>query len=99
MEDGMSYVDLYLRMVDLLRESRRSKSWRPEHDRPLLAHLEDLYEKLDDPEQNRVESEGWRAWPEQYDARMRALADLEEVPLDAADDGRVNALPRRPKAA
>jgi hypothetical protein len=76
--EGMSNVDIYLRMVDLLRESRRSKSWQPEHDRPLLAHLEDLYEKLDDAEQNRVEAEGWRGWPEQYDARMRALADLEE---------------------
>lgn len=95
----MNHIDQYLRLVDLLRESRRSKSWRPEDDRPLLAHLEDLYEKLGDAEQDRVEAEGWRAWPEQYDARMRAPADLEEVLLDAAEDGRVNVLPRRPKAA
>jgi hypothetical protein len=76
MEKGMSYLKVYLHLVEMLRESRRSKTWKAEHDRPLLAHLEDLYEKLSDDEQDHVEAEGWRAWPDQYDGRMRALADL-----------------------
>ncbi len=92
-------IETYLRLVDLLRESRRPRSWKPEQDRLLLSHLEDLYEKLDDAEQHLVEAEGWRGWPDQYDARNDALADLMEVLLDAADDGRVSQLPRQPAAA
>jgi hypothetical protein len=65
----MSQVELYLRLVDLLRESRRAESWQAEQDRPLLAYLEALYERLSDAEKERVEAEGWRAWPVEYDAR------------------------------
>ena len=94
-----STVEQYLRLVDILRESRRSTRWVPEQDRPLLAHLEDLDEELGDGERDVVETAGWRAWPEMYDARIGALANFIELFLDAADDGRSTDLPRQPAAA
>jgi hypothetical protein len=62
----MNSLDKYLSIVDVLRESRRSPDWRADHDRPVLAFLEDLYTMLSETEQGRAEVEGWRAWPEQY---------------------------------
>jgi hypothetical protein len=93
----MKNLEVYLHLVVALRESRRSPRWKPEDDRPILARLEDLYATLSDTDQDRVEAEGWRAWPEEYDARM--LRDLEEVPLDAADNGGASQMPRQSKAA
>ena len=94
----MSMLGKYLRLVDVLRESRRSEEWKPENDRPLLARLEDLYSALAEDEQSQVESQGWRAWPEDYDAQ-RTSCGFHEILFDAAEDGSVRALPRTPKAA
>lgn len=63
----LSAVEQYLQALDLLRESRRSAMWKAEDDRPLLARLEDLYAKLSDAEQERVEAQG-RGWPSDGEA-------------------------------
>ncbi len=67
--DAVPTLDLYRHGVDKLREARRAPSWLPERDRPLMAFLEDLYAKLTEEEQQRVEAEGWRAWPVEHDDR------------------------------
>lgn len=57
-------IERYRKLVDALRTARTQPGWKPEHDRPKLAKLEDLYNKLSAAEQEQVEAEGWRAWPE-----------------------------------
>lgn len=69
----MSTVERYLELVDTLRESRRSPTWKAEDDRPQLARLQDLYAKLSDIEREQVEAQGWRGWPHEYDARSATL--------------------------
>jgi len=52
--------------------------------------------ELDEADRATVEAAGWRAWPDPFDARERAL--IERI-LDAADDGAVHDLPRMKAAA
>ena len=61
----------YLTIMDQLREARRRFIGDVIGHRPFLDKLADLYEKLTEDEQGRVEAQGWRVWPEQYDARKR----------------------------
>ena len=61
---------LYLRIIDGLRERRSRKEWQPGEDRDELAALEDLFERLTPEEQKLANSEGWRSWPDLYDAHM-----------------------------
>lgn len=64
----------YRQLVDELREGRRLPGWKAFDDRPLLEQLEDLWEQLSDEDQLLANQEGWRAWPDRYDARMAEAA-------------------------
>jgi hypothetical protein len=57
-------------ILDTLRARRADPDWVAEDDRADLALLEDLYAKLSPSEQECVEAEGWRGWPDLYDAHM-----------------------------
>ena len=63
-------LDEYNRIVDALRERRRDPSWNPYNDRPVLEQLESLYDMLSPEEQSTANLQGWRGWPDLYDARM-----------------------------
>ncbi|MBX3270401.1 MAG: hypothetical protein KF729_09085 [Sandaracinaceae bacterium] len=89
-------IKRYFALVDIMREQRRSPSWKAEDDRVILGQLEDWYAELDDADRALVEAAGWRAWPDRFDAREPAL--IERI-LDAADDGAVQDLPRMTAAA
>ena len=60
----MTDFDQYLRFVDELRESRKAPTWKAQDDRPILAKMEDLYMTLSDEDQEKVEAESRRAWPD-----------------------------------
>ena len=64
-----SPLAIYQQLIDDLRDNRRQPGYTAEDDRELLAKLEDFYEMLTDEERSVVESEGWRSWPDLYDAR------------------------------
>ena len=57
----------YFHVLDSLCLARRTSGWVAEHDRPWLAVLEDAYVALSEEDQERVEAESWRGWPEIVD--------------------------------
>lgn len=61
----------YRQICDELRERRRQPDWEAGNDRALLYEMEDLYMMLSSSEQDEVESEGWRGWPDAYDKHMK----------------------------
>jgi len=65
---------MYQATVDELRELRRRAGRTPEQDRACLERLEDLYEQLTETEQQLVNGQGWRSWPDVYDRRERPRA-------------------------
>jgi hypothetical protein len=75
---------LYLKLVDGLRARRADVGWEPEDDRAELLVLAELFEKLSPPEQRIANAEGWRSWPDLYDAHMEAT--LTEPVALAPDD-------------
>lgn len=66
----MTRLESYFALVDILRESRRAPGWRSEDDRPLLDQLADAYEQLTPADRDSVEVVGWRAWSDQFDAKL-----------------------------
>jgi hypothetical protein len=91
----MSNVTTYLNLLEILRDARRAPPWKPEHDRSLLAQLEDLYDAMSDTEREAVSAQSWRGWPDKYDERVVFW----EILLDASEDGAVSTPPRCPEAA
>ena len=61
---------LYIKIVDALRARRAKPDWVAEDDRANLALLEDLFGELTPEEQQQANEEGWRSWPDLYDAYM-----------------------------
>lgn len=70
MASEISIWSQYSAMIDVLREGRRSASWKPENDGETLDHLEYLYDQLTEEEMEMAESEWWRGWPDEYDKRQ-----------------------------
>lgn len=66
----MNNLERYLQLMDQLRLSRQARGWTAAQDRPMLAELEDLYGKLSDVDQARVEAESGRAWPPERSAQI-----------------------------
>jgi len=62
----------YLRLVDALREARRVEQEQLDQarEREVLGRLTDLFEQLSEDEQDLANAEGWRSWPDLYDARV-----------------------------
>ena len=58
-------------LVDQLREQRRLPGSTAEGGRPILEELEDLWELMTDEEHEELEREGWRAWPDLFDAHVK----------------------------
>lgn len=77
-------LENYRHLVDVLRAARRSSKWKAVDDRPKLARLLVLYNLLDEEEQAIVESEGWRAWPAEYDERIGRGDGLDGLDSDPA---------------
>ena len=59
---------LYWDLVDRLREQRRLPGHKPEHDRPILDQIEDVYDTLSDADQEQAKRGTWRGWPDLFDA-------------------------------
>jgi hypothetical protein len=59
----------YCSLVDQLRELRRGRTSEGAL-RAILQNLEDLFPTLAQGEQDVANQEGWRGWPDLYDARM-----------------------------
>lgn len=66
----------YLQLVNELRDMRRSGTGEREL-RPILEALEDLFHELGEDEQETANAEGWRGWPDEYDARMEQLVEID----------------------
>ena len=82
---------LYLKIVDALRAKRAKHDWVAEDDRSDLALLADLFGDLTPAEREQANEEGWRSWPDLYDAYMeehliehRALRVDGEAPVRLA---------------
>lgn len=56
--------------IDRLREDRRRRGHAPVLDRPFLDRLDDMFDGLTSEEFLAVNGEGWRGWPDLYDARI-----------------------------
>lgn len=69
----------FLAELDRLRQDRRLRGSNAELDRPFLNRLDELYDRLDEDEYELVNGEGWRGWPDQYDARMVAFTGFRVV--------------------
>ena len=84
-------------LVDALREARRLPSRKALEDRPLLDKVALLADAMDDDQREIADREGWRGWPDLYDARMKQ--QVEE--MDPDDTARAGDPPRRflPEAA
>ncbi|MDP3220425.1 MAG: hypothetical protein Q8S73_40400 [Deltaproteobacteria bacterium] len=85
--------DKYLELVGVLRDARRSPSWAAPDDREILGVLEDLFDQLTPEEQDRANGEGWRGWPDLYDAYMEEHP-MRERALDIHDPRTLGAPPR-----
>ena len=90
--------DTYQRLVDALREARRAPTWAAPEDREILDALEDLFVLQTPDEQDRVNGEGWRGWPDLYDDHVEAHPMM-ELSLDIDDLGSLDAPPREWQAA
>ena len=73
---------MYDTLVVSLREYRRAGG-NLETQREILENLEYLYPKLSFQEQAEVNNEGWKGWPDQYDAKMETSL-VETDPEDPA---------------
>lgn len=74
----MTPLDRYNQLVDELRDHRRRIGLKKpvthvvdDRERFLLEQLEDTYIQLSDFDQERVNDQGWRSWPDLYDQRSR----------------------------
>lgn len=82
-------------LTDALRESRRvmteSEHEQERSEEPLLAKLADLIDSMEDSDREIANSEGWRGWPDSYDARMRQCVET----IDPDDPSCAGDPPRR----
>ena len=65
-----SAVEAVRAEIDRLREDRRRRGSNFAFDRPFLDRLDDMVDGLAADEYDVANSEGWRGWPDLYDARM-----------------------------
>lgn len=70
----------YCSLVDQLRELRRARTSEGAM-RAILENLEDLFPMLAEGEQDVANQEGWRGWPDLYDARMDQLREVDPEAL------------------
>lgn len=84
-------------LVDALREARRLPSRELLEDRPILDRVALLVDAMNDEEREISDGEGWRGWPDLYDARMKRQVET----IDPDDPSRAGDPPRRflPEAA
>lgn len=80
-EVKLTALQRYNLLVDALRNQRGVDGWKEEDDRELLEELCLLFDELTPGEQEQVNREGWRSWPDLYDQKMEDF--LVENPLFA----------------
>ena len=82
LKDVKPTLKQYFALLDVLRARRGAPGWKAEQDRQILAQLDDWYMLLSQADQDEIESQGTRAWPE---TRPGDRADVPEVVEVAAD--------------
>ena len=82
---------LFLTLVDALREARRVSGHDASDDRPLLDQLAELVDAMDEKDQDYANGEGWRGWPDLFDARMKFRVET----VDPDDAERAGDPPRK----
>ena len=87
-------LDKFRSLVDGLREARRVSIRKGQHfyDTVLLNDINVLVDEMDDDEQEIANNEGWRGWPDLYDAHMSQMM-IEDV--DPDDPSKAGNPPRR----
>lgn len=66
----MTPLELIRVEIDRLREDRRRRGRDPLADRPFIERIDAMFDGLSDDDYAVVNGEGWRGWPDLYDARM-----------------------------
>ncbi len=64
-------LNTYNALIDQLRERRRAASWAPGQDHDIVNLLEEAFDCLSEDEQELVNSQGWRSWPDLFDERAK----------------------------
>jgi hypothetical protein len=72
----MTTADTIRGLVGQLREGRRANNQGIKEERLLLEQIGELVEKLEEEDEDQweiINNEGWRGWPDLYDAHMAKL--------------------------